>query len=344
MSGKHLSNIPTTHREIAQAALKATVGPDTIDSITPIPGGVSGALVYQVVVGSRRYVLRMEGDASPLRNPHQYAAMRIAADAGIAPRLYHVDDTARVAVMDFIVEQPLSTYPGGPRALAQALGDMLRSLQATPRFGRFIDYPDAVTRLWAHVCRTGLFAPGVLDAHTQRLTNIRNAYLWDPEQSVSSHNDILPRNLLFDGARLWLVDWESAYCNDPVVDMATMLDNFAPSLDLEEVLMQAWLGRSPDDALRERLAQMRALTRLFYAGVQFSAVAAGARLAPDTDLSAPTLAELQQALRDGRLAPDALETRHLLGKMYLTAFFSGEKPPGLPPPISAFQLIGTVAA
>jgi hypothetical protein len=189
-----------------------------------------------------------------------------------------------------------------------------------------------------------LFASGVLDAHTTRLMDIRNTYLWDPEQSVSSHNDILPRNLLFDGARLWLVDWESAYCNDPVVDMATMLDNFAPSLDLEEALLQAWLGRSPDDALRERLAQMRALTRLFYAGVQFSAVAAGARLAPDTDLSAPTLAELQQALRDGRLAPDALETRHLLGKMYLAAFFSGEKPPGLPPPISAFQLIGTVAA
>jgi len=65
---------------------------------------------------------------------------------------------------------------------------------------------------------------------------------------------------------------------------------------------------------------------------------------PDTDLSAPILAEFQQALRDGRLAPDALETRHLLGKMYLAAFFTGEKPPGLPPPISAFQVMGTAEA
>lgn len=344
MSGEHLSDIPMTHREIAQAALRATVGSATIDSIRPIPGGVSGALVYRVAAGDRRYVLRMEGAASPLRNPHQYTSMRIAAQAGIAPRLHYVDETARVAVMDFIVEQPLQSYPGGPHALAQALGGMLRRLQGTPRFGRFVDYPDITARLWAHVCRTNLFAPGVLDAHTQRLADLRSAYTWNSDEAVSSHNDILPRNLLFDGERLWLVDWESAYCNDPVVDMATMLDNFAPSLELEEVLLQAWLGHPPDRGLRDRLELTRALTRLFYAGVQFSAVATASRLVPDTDLSAPTLAEFQQALRDGRLAPDALETRHLLGKMYLAAFFTGEKPPGLPPPISAFQVTGTAEA
>lgn len=90
---------------------------------------------------------------------------------------------------------------------------------------------------------------------------------WNSDEAVSSHNDILPRNLLFDGERLWLVDWESAYCNDPVVDMATMLDNFAPSPELEEVLLQAWLGHPPDRSLRDRLELMRALTRLFYAGV-----------------------------------------------------------------------------
>jgi hypothetical protein len=121
MSGEHLSNIPMTHRETARVALRATVGSATIDSIRPIPGGVSGAFVYRVDAGGRCYVLRMEGLASPLRNPHQYTSMRIAAEAGIAPRLHHVDETARVAVMDFIVEQPLNTYPGGPHALAQAL-------------------------------------------------------------------------------------------------------------------------------------------------------------------------------------------------------------------------------
>ena len=45
--------------------------------------------------------------------------MRIAADAGIAPRIYHIDEAACIAVMDYIEEKPLGTFPGGPRAVAQ---------------------------------------------------------------------------------------------------------------------------------------------------------------------------------------------------------------------------------
>src|SRR5204862_221986 len=84
-----------------------------------------------------------------------YLSMRIAADAGIAPRLYHADEASRVAVTDFIIRRPLDAYPGGPAALAQALGALLARLQGTPLFPHFVEYPDIVARLWAHVCRRG---------------------------------------------------------------------------------------------------------------------------------------------------------------------------------------------
>jgi hypothetical protein len=47
-----------------------------------VTGGVSGAVVLLIETNGRRFVLRIEGPASPLRNPHQYVSMRIAADAG----------------------------------------------------------------------------------------------------------------------------------------------------------------------------------------------------------------------------------------------------------------------
>ena len=236
----------STHRKTARSALVAAFGSAPIGAITRVAGGASGASTFLIEVSSRRYLLRMEGHASPLRNPHQYVSMRIAADAGIAPRIHYVDEVSRVAVIDFVDEQPLDTYPGGSRALAQALGEMLGRVQATRPFPRFVEYPDIVARLWAHVCRTGLFAPGLLDAHTEHLVRIREAYVWDIEKSVSSHNDPVPRNILFDGERLWMIDWESAYRNDPLVDVAIMLDNLAPSPELEGVLLRAWVGRVPD--------------------------------------------------------------------------------------------------
>jgi aminoglycoside phosphotransferase (APT) family kinase protein len=318
-------------RHAAHAAITAVLGAAAIDSVRPVTGGVSGALVFLVEAGGRRFVLRMEGPASPLRNPHQYSAMRIAAEAGIAPRLHYLDADDRVAMMDFIEDRPLDTYPGGRRELARAIGAMLRELQALPLFPGFVDYPDIVDRLWTHVCGTGLFADGVLDAACRRLAQIREAYAPRAEEYVSSHNDVLPRNVLFDGQRLWLIDWESSYRNDPLVDLATALDNFAPTPELEEVLLLAWLGREPDHPLVNRLAQVRALTRLYYAGVLFSASALAPRTISDRSLSAPTSAEFERAIRGGRLLAGTPETSHVLGKMFLASFLSGAVPPGLPP-------------
>lgn len=328
MGNGHFELLSTEQRDAAHAALGRALGTIPIDRVTRLSGGATTAAIFRVDAGGRRYLLRIEGPPSPLRNPHQYVSLRIAAEAGIAPKLHYCDPVARVAVIDFVEPRPLADFPGGPQALAGALGELLRRLQSTTVFPTFVDYPDIVTRLWAHVCRTGLFAPGVLDTANKRLAEIRQAYVWDRDRSVSSHNDSIPANILFDGERLWLIDWESAYRNDPLVDVAILCDNLARTPELEETLLQAWLGHAPDDALRARLELTRALTRLYYAGVFFSASATMPRAAPDADVSTPTLPEFRQALSEGRLKPGTPATKHVLGKMFLVSFLTGRPTPG----------------
>jgi aminoglycoside phosphotransferase (APT) family kinase protein len=328
MNNHPFDALAADQRERVHSALTAAFGSAPIDAIAPISGGASTASTFRLDVGGRAYLLRVEGQPSPLRNPHQYVSMRIAAEAGIAPRIHYIDETARVAVIDFIERQSLDTYPGGPPALARALGELISRVQATPCFPFFVNYPDIVARLFAHVRRTGLFAEGVLDAHAAQLEQLRETYDAGLAGLVSSHNDSIPSNILFDGGRLWLIDWESAYRNDPLVDVAIVLDSLARSPELEAVLLEAWLGRTPDEALRARLAVTRALTRLYYAGVALSASAAASWMTGDTDLVAPTPVELQQAVRAGRLKPGAPQTKHVLGKMFLASFMSGVATPG----------------
>ena len=329
MSKVPFDTLSTEQRENVRSALAAAFGSGAIDAITPITGGASTASIFRLDAGDRRYLLRVEGQPSPLRNPHQYVSMRIAAEAGIAPDIHYIDEAARVAVIDFIERQPLKTYPGGPRALAQALGELLSRVQATPVFPTFVNYPDIVARLFAHVRRTGIFAAGVLDPHVARLERLREAYNAGLTSLVSSHNDSIPSNILFDGERLWMIDWESAYRNDPLVDVAIVLDSLVRSKELADVLLRAWLGRRPDEDLRVRLEAVRALTRLYYAGVVLSASAAASWISDDTDLSAPTIAEFQQAIRVGRLKPGTPETKHIMGRMFLTSFLIGGETPWL---------------
>ena len=324
------ADLSPSHRETIRAAVTAVFGDAGIDAIVPVGGGASGAFPFRVDIRGRPYLVRIEGPPSPLRNPYQYDSMRIAAETGIAPRLHHVDEAARVAVMDFIDEQPLSAFPGGAAALARAIGELLARVQATSPFPRFVDYPDMVSRLWAWVCQTGLFAPGVLDPYTDHLRHVCERYVWDKAHSVSSHNDPVPRNILFDGRRLWMIDWESAYRNDPLVDVAIVLDSFGLSSALEPVLMESWLGRTPDEAVVARLPLVRALTRLYYAGVFLSASAVALGPQAETALACPTVPAFSRAIRECDLDPNSPATKLILGKMYLRAFQTGERPPGLP--------------
>jgi aminoglycoside phosphotransferase (APT) family kinase protein len=327
MGHAHFDALADQQRDAARAALRHVLGTVPVDAVVPMAGGFTTAAVFRIEAGGRRYVLRVEGTPSPLRNPHQYQSMRIAAEAGIAPRLYYADEDSRVAVIDYIETRPLGSFAGGPYARAQALGELRRRLDATPVFPAFVDYPSIVARLWAHVCRTGLFADGVLDPVNERLAEIRTAYVWDRADSVSCHNDPVPANILYDGNRLWLVDWESAYRNDPLVDVAIMCDHLARAPDLENILLPAWLGGAPDEALRTRLEQVAALTRLYYAGVFLSASALVPRAAPDTGLAAPTMPALEQAVAAGRLKSGTRAHNHVVGKMFIASFLTGRPTP-----------------
>src|SRR5260370_17852666 len=102
-----LDILPASQREAARSALAAAFGAIPLDAIAPVAGGASGASTFRVEAGGRRYFLRIEGSPSPLRNPHQYRSMRIAAEAGIAPRIRYLDEAAGAAGMDFIHYRPL---------------------------------------------------------------------------------------------------------------------------------------------------------------------------------------------------------------------------------------------
>jgi hypothetical protein len=134
---------------------------------------------------------------------------------------------------------------------------------------------------------------------------------------VSSHNDINPRNVLFDGERLWLVDWELAFSNDPLADVANIANNFSDVPDVDTLVLEGWLDGAPDDDTRHRLTLMRDLHRLF-CGCLMLAGFIGQRDA-EADLTALTSDEFRAALDRGELrgTPELVFVR---GKMHLADF------------------------
>jgi Ser/Thr protein kinase RdoA (MazF antagonist) len=172
-----------------------------------------------------------------------------------------------------------------------------------------------------------VFAAGVLQPHAQALEWISAVYPWDADERVASHNDPNPRNILFDGERLWLVDWETAYRNDPMTDLAILAENFAPTDELKDTLLASWCGRAPDEQLRARLHVMRVLTRLYYAGLVLTPFALNPPAAADSDLTHPTPQQLTTAVAKGELTVGTPDFMYLFGKMLLGGFLAETREP-----------------
>jgi len=319
-----LDSISTDRRDAAQVALRSAFGAAPVAVSAQIKTGASAA-IYRIEVGGRPYLLRLDSAMRDnVRDPlRSYPCMQAAAQAGIAPAVHYADATAGVAIMDFVTGRPLKDYPGGLEALSRALGQLAATLQAIPAFPPVGAYPSIIGGMFDEVLTSKLFADGLLDPHRAGFERIREAYPWDDAALVSAHNDSHPGNILFDGAKLWLIDWETAYRNDPVADIAIMTMYIANTPEAQETLIRSWLGRPSGEVLRARLVLMRMLVRLFYATANAFYVATARPDLRETDLAAPTPAEFRAALDNSRLISNTFETQRVGGKVAFRSFIDG---------------------
>ena len=275
-------------------------GPDT--TISVIAAGLSGAGVYRVDAGGRSYVLKRSADGVAFDAWRGHlTTLRAAAAAGLAPRIVHVDETHRAVVSEFVVDQSfVRRYRDpatGDAALAQ-LGRTLRRVHDLP-LPHDVASTDARTqleRIWASLGNDVAMPAFVGDT-------VRGLLAEEMPESgrplVLSHNDVNPSNLVHDGERLLLLDWDAAGANDPYYDLAVV----AMFLRMDVASCLTMLGaydNAPVSELPARFAYDRRLAAVL-AGTTFFSLHPGHRggATPDAQL---TLGECYERMRSGAMS------------------------------------------
>ncbi|HTA21285.1 MAG TPA: phosphotransferase [Polyangia bacterium] len=275
-----------------------------VASIAPIRAGLSGAGVYAVEAARGRFVLRVVDSTVSARDwADQLVVLRRAAALGVAPAVVHVDEAARAVLSTQILGAPLHAALADPAQRAPALTSVVAQLRALHGMDPARVPPRDVVafarRLWElESPRPGF--PAWTSGAGAALDEIDAVLSADPRRVVS-HNDLNPSNVLWDGARAWLVDWDSAGLNHPFYDLATL----ATFLLLDDAAALGLLAAQERGALDARApATLAALRRL----VAIAAGGAFLHLAPDltvraatTRADAPTLAACYAEMRAGTL-------------------------------------------
>jgi aminoglycoside phosphotransferase (APT) family kinase protein len=303
-------------------ALRAAFGTETLDAATSLSGGLSGAWLWRIRVGGIAYLLRVETGRDALRDPHRgHACLKLAAEGCLAPRVRYADPDDGVAITDYIEPRSLSLdYAGTRKDLVVELAQTVRTLHAIDGFPPLVDYLDGLSELVDQAARSGVVAAETLAAPLTAWARLREVCKRLKPQPVSSHNDLNPRNLLYDGRRIWLIDWEAAFRADRYVDLSSIANVYAADPEGEALLLRTYFGREATAAERARLYLFRQVSHVFHAAV-FVVGATGQARAETLD--GPELDAIHQGLSLGEPLLDAPEGRLIYGLARLRTATAG---------------------
>ena len=296
-----------------------------VRSVQPFPHGLSGAAVYDVATDAGDFVVRVLAESADEQWRRQIALLRIVADAGIAPPLAWVDEGERASVSPKIAGQ-LSSALGDPATRSRAIASVVEALARLHRLRTDPFAPadpiDTARALWQEQSAKPGFPAWALPAatHIDRAEALLEADL----RRVPSHNDMNPTNVLWDGTRAFLVDWDEAGLNHPYYDLAVL----SMFLRLDEHAALDLLGRQEGATItRDQAEIFRVLRRLgaILCGTMFFRLAGDlTSVVPQRADETPTLLQFYARLFTGELALRSPAGQATFGAAMLKEALAGE--------------------
>jgi thiamine kinase-like enzyme len=230
----------------------------------PLGGGISNHN-FLVEDHGQRFFVRIGADLevhNVLRR-FELAASRAAHAAGIAPEVVHAE--AGAMVFRYIEGRTLAPEDVRDPAMLARIVPLLRTCHRelprqfrgpAPIFWVFQIVRDYAARLAADGHRLA----GALPRYMAAAERLEAAV--GPVEIAFGHNDLLAANLIDDGSRLWLVDWEYAGFNSPLFDLGGLASNNELAPNLEERLLELYFDAPVTADLRRRYHAMKCASLL----------------------------------------------------------------------------------
>ncbi len=236
-------------------------------SVERIAGGITNHnFVVRADEPTQRYVARL-CELRPMLGidrRNERLCQESASAWGVAPEVIHHEDG--LLITRFLEGRTLTAADLREPEALDRLAALLRRLHGSwdELTGEILYFcPFQVIRTYARTARRlGAELPHDLDALLEDAR--RQSRRIAPFRPVLCHNDLLPANLIDDGDRLWLVNWEYAGIGHPLFDLANVSANAALSEEQQTRLLAAYretASADPGDVADLRILKAASLLR-----------------------------------------------------------------------------------
>jgi hypothetical protein len=235
--------------------------------------------------------------------------MKAAAEAGLAPRVVYSNEAEGIAIIDWIESVPLPT--------AQALiyvPATLRQLHLLPPFPKTFNYVTAHKFFIWRLRTASLLPDAEIEEVFRGYEQICAVYPRLDADFVSCHMNLKPENILFDGRRVWLMDWMAAFLNDRYFDLA-IAANFVVTNELDErTYLAKYFGQPSDEYQRARFFLMRQVMHMLSAAVFLLLGSAGKPIKKEANL--PSFRGFHERIWAGEIDLSDNEWKIIYGRVH----------------------------
>ena len=223
-------------------------------ALEPLKGGLTN-ISFVATDSTGKYVVRC-GEDIPVHHvfrDRERAASRAAHKAGLSPEVVHVEPG--ITVLRFIDGRTFGE--ADMRANVAAIVGLLKTCHR--ELGRLLEGP--ANAFWVfHVIRDYVRLIGADPKYLALADRLEKQQV--PLPLVFGHHDLLPGNLMNDGRRLWLIDWEYGAFGTAMFDLANLSSNGAFEPAQDATLLDAYFAGKADAALHHSFAAMKAASAL----------------------------------------------------------------------------------
>jgi aminoglycoside phosphotransferase (APT) family kinase protein len=301
--------IPQESSAAVSRGLREAFGATAFEDIRPMPSGLSSDLLFRIVVRGSSFMLWIMTRMNEVNDPkRRFTCMKAAAAAGLAPHVWYAGMEDGVCITDFVDALPFPV----PEALVR-MPRVLRMLHALPLFPKAFNYVTANKSIQRFRV-AGILPKTETEEVFARYAQLSAVYPHRELDMVSCHNDLKPENVMFDGRRVWLVDWKAAMVNDRYFDLAVAA-NFLATNDAEErSYLQEYLGQPPDEYQLARFFLMRQVLHMLSAAIFLLLGSSGKPINQSEKL--PSFRDFHQSIWVGRVDLADNDTKSVYGRIH----------------------------
>jgi len=274
---------------------------------------MSGATVYSVETAQGHFVVRRFHGAR--EDWRRFAGIqRLAGEHEIAPVLLYVDEPNQITVSQKIAGVSFGSAmadPASQRAALHSLTMSLGKLHALPYTNSAArNFGEMSQKIWNEQSRRHGFVPWAVGLETQ-LHSCLDIIAQDG-RLVLCHGDLNPENILWDGNRVWLIDWDMADLSHPYLDLACIANFLSFSNDTAVALLGLQEQSQISEQQKITFNSCRDFARITYGCVFLHLVPALDEIQFDSLEQTPTLMECFRRVMQGEILMSSPSTQALI--------------------------------